>query len=560
MRRSHAAWLAGIALLTGCHGNHALLNQPATASASTSPAAPPAQALPCAPGQPVDFSGSVSPADAKSYLALPFAVAPGTTRIELSYGWSDKPGLPATPLTATTLDIGLHGAGGDLNDAAFRGWSGSRQGRIDQGQPPIYLQADSAERGYLPGPIQPGVWTVDLGVGAVVPQGANWQVHVACKHPATGPVAAPDPVDSTHIANPNPGWYYGDFHMHGYNSYPTAPDAAGIVAQARAAGLNFLMWVEYVTSAHWNVLGATQRANPDLIIWPGVEVITYYGHVMTHGETPHLHEYRVGYQGITLSSIQQRAKADGALFQINHPRTFPPPLFSNFCRGCYFQLGNAVDWSQVDTMELVNGPMLAKTDDLGIALGLPVAIENPFVQPAINLWQQQLKAGNKITAVSGSDSKGVDAAAERSRKGYGSSATAVYARQLSRPALKAAIQAGHAYIRTRGVQGSPEVYFNASTDNGQQGIYGDRLQVAANMPVHFTTTVIGGSGQLLTYYRNGNLLATTLVLGSPFVDQRDIKRDPANEGPLGSFIRIETADLQSRTSIGNPIFLQAPDS
>ena len=34
------------------------------------------------------------------------------------------------------------------------------------------------------------------------------------------------------------------------------------------------MVTEYVTGRHWDTLGAVQRANPDLVIWPGREVIT----------------------------------------------------------------------------------------------------------------------------------------------------------------------------------------------------------------------------------------------------------------------------------------------
>ncbi|MDQ3293234.1 MAG: hypothetical protein M3527_02095, partial [Actinomycetota bacterium] len=56
----------------------------------------------CGPGgPPVTFAGTAMPADAKSYLALEFAVAAGTTRVEATYAWTDRPGLPATPLTGT---------------------------------------------------------------------------------------------------------------------------------------------------------------------------------------------------------------------------------------------------------------------------------------------------------------------------------------------------------------------------------------------------------------------------------------------------------------------------
>lgn len=556
------------ALLSACGGS-------AAPTSTVNP--PPVADKTCTPGaDPVQFSGSVGPADAKTYRMLPFNVAPGTGRIELSYGWTDKAGPPSTLLTSTTLDLGLWDSHGYRSAAGFRGWSGSRQGRIDQQQAPVFVQADSAERGYRPGPINPGVWYADLGVGASSPQGADWTVKVACKA-AGGVTPADDPVDRSHVARSGPGWFMGDFHMHAYHSNPKAPDWDDFITQARAAKLDFLMVTEYVTTQHWRTLGAVQRANPDLLIWPGREVITYFGHVMGHGETPHVAEFRHGFEDVKIGDIQKAIKADGALFQVNHPTSFPGPVFANFCRGCEFQLGDQIDWDQVDTIEILNGPVRANGDDLGVPI-TQVEVENPFMTTALALWDHQLRAGHKITGVSGTDSKGVDAIADRPRKGYGSSATAVYASELSRAALTQAIQAGHAYVKTRGVAGSPTLQFEAITADGRHAIFGDTLSVGSGETVTLRTTVAGGMGQSLSYYRNGELslvsatlpggiilpdglplaVRTVPITSDPFVDEVAVTRNTATEGPLGTFWRVETRDLQTRTTLGNPIFLKAP--
>lgn len=510
----------------------------------------------CAPGAaPLEFTGSAASGDAKSYRVLPFAVAPGTGRIELSYEWSDKAGNPpANPLTATTFDLGLWDQRGYRSAAGFRGWGGSRQGRISNGQAPIFVQADRADRGFVPGRIEPGNWYADLGIAAVAPNGADYRVVIACKAAPDGTRPADDPVDRRQIARFGAGWYHGDFHMHAYHSNPNAPDWPGFIAQARAAQLDFLMVTEYVTGEHWRTLGAVQRANPDLLIWPGREIITYYGHMNALGETPSVLDYRHGFETVTAGDIQRLSKADGALFQVNHPTLFPPPI-STLCRGCYFELDEQIDWSQVDTIEVLTGPIIATAGDLG--LPLPVgSLEQPFVATAIQKWEGLLRQGYKITAVSGSDSKGVDAEDERARKGYGSSTTAVYAANLSRQALTEAIQAGHAYVRTRGVAGSPAVQFEASGPNGQHGIYGDTLLLAPGETATLSTTVSGGVGQLLTYYANGLPVLTLPVLTDPFVHTLPATRLPVSEGPLGSFWRIELRDAQTRTVIGNPVFLK----
>lgn len=510
----------------------------------------------CEPGAPpLQLTGSVARADAKTYRVQPFSVGAGTGRVELSYGWTEKAGPPPNMFTATTLDLGLWDEHGYRAAAGFRGWSGSRQGRLDKGQPPVFVEAGSAERGYVPGAITPGVWYADLGIAAVSSQGADWMLKIECKAAGAATLAA-DPVDKAYVARTAPGWYHGDFHMHAYHSNPRAPDWDGFIAQARAARLDFLMVTEYVTGQHWKTLGAVQRAHPDLLIWPGREVITYFGHVTSHGETPSVLEYRHGFEDVRIGEIQRLIKQDGALFQVNHPTSFPGPAFENFCRGCEFTLGDQIDWGQVDTIEILNGPVLATGDDVGAPI--PGQIENPFMATALKLWESQLKAGYKITGVSGSDSKGVDAPEQRARKGYGSSATAVFADNLSREALTRAIKAGHAYVRTRGVAASPALEFEARGPNGQKGMFGDTLTVGMTDAVTLKTTVAGGTGQRLRYYRNGEQMLEVPIASDPFVHELPAAARAPDEGPLGTFWRVETLDTQTRTTLGNPIFLKGP--
>lgn len=548
MRRTVAAALVASALLP-------LAALPGRASTPVTP--PPA----CGPSTaPVVFSGESAASDAKTYKVLPFAVQPGTTRVEVGYSWADKAliagqKVPSNPITQSVFDLGLWDDDGYRSPAGFRGWSGSRQGLLDRGER-IWVQADSAERGYLPGTVNPGTWWVDLGVAAIGPAGATWKVEVRCLAPTVGAEAPPDPVDAGHVADPNPGWFFGDLHMHGYHSATNGPSWADFVAQSRAAGLDFLPVTEYVTPQHWRTLGELQRANPDLVIWPGREIITYFGHATAIGETPSVSEWRHGFddgQGyrVSLRDIQSASKTDGALFQVNHPTFFPGPLFGNFCRGCEFQLKDEIDWSRVDTLEVVTGPAAANTSDLG-APASPTNGPNPFVATALDLWDSLLMEGHKITAVSGSDSKGNEPnAAERVRRGYGSSATAVYAANLSRPALQAAIRAGHVYIAARGVAGSPQLEMTGAAAGGPTAIFGDTLNAdAAGM----TVRVKGGAGQGLRVYRNGRLVATIPVTSDDFSVTFPAVR-AADEGPLGTYYRVETFDRVSVTTIGNPIFL-----
>lgn len=506
----------------------------------------------CAPGGPVVvFAGSVSSADAKTYRDLAFEVAPGTTRVEVGYRWDDMKPLPNTPasvLVQTVLDLGLWDQRGVGMPAGFRGWSGSRQGKTATGQPPVWVQADTAERGYRPGTVEPGTWNVDLGIAAVAPAGATYEVTVRCLATPVGAPFVSRPVDPSHVARATAGWYHGDFHMHGYHSNANAPSWSGFVSFARAAGLDFLPVTDYVTDQHQRELGPVQEANPDLLIWPGREIITYYGHATVFGETPHVIDWRHGAPGVTLARIQAATVDDGALFGVAHPTIFPTPVFGSFCRGCEFTLGDEINWDNVATMEVLTGPILVDDKQIG-GPGTKTYIQNPFVPTAIDLWQRALLAGHKITAVSGSDDKlGPD---------LGSSATAVYADQLSRPALKRALQAGHAYVRTRGVHASPTLEMTATAADGQQGMFGDTLHAEA---AWVTVRVTGGAGQTLLISADGRSAGAVPIVGADFTHTFLATRLPTS-GPLGTFWRADTLAPTSGSSgpylstIGNPIFL-----
>lgn len=478
----------------------------------------------CAPGAGVaTMSGTVAPDLAKTYHVVPFEVAKGTTRVEVGYSWS--------PSDGTTLDLGLWDADGYRTPAGFRGWGGSREGRLDKGMDRAWVQADSAERAFTPGAVEPGTWFVELGFAEVAPAGATWTVELRCTDPVVGPEPAADPVDPAHVANPEPGWYRGDFHMHGWNSNPKAPDDAGFVRYARTAGLDFLPVTEYVTNRHWNELGAMQRANPDLLVWPGREIITYFGHVIALGETPSTVEYRQGFEDITMGRIQDDVLADGATFGIAHPTVFPEKDFGSTCRGCEFQLSDVIDLDRVDTVEVV-------TD--AVVFG---GIQNPFVTTAIEFWTNLLMQGHRVTAVSGSDDKlGPD---------LGTSATAVYAEELSRPALQRAVRAGHAYVQTRGARHSPSLEMTAPRSVGGPAIMGDTV-VGTTVPV--TVSVTNAVGQRLRVLRNGVETAVVDVATSPFTYTFTADRAP-DEGPLGTFWGVQTFDDVSLTTISNPIFL-----
>ncbi len=280
------------------------------------------------------------------------------------------------------------------------------------------------------------------------------------------------------------------------------------------------------------------------------------------GETPEVFDYRHGFEDVSLGDIQRAAVDAGALFQINHPTTFPGPVFENVCRGCSFELGDEIDWNDVHTIEVVT--TLIEAD--ATALGSPVAggvTENPFVQTAVDLWEEQLTAGRKITAVSGSDARGHEAQVP-GRSGYGSTATALYAAELSRAGVKEAILNGRAQVKTYGALHSPHAEVVVSSTDGQIGTFGDVIQLPPTGTATLEIRVLNANGQTLELVQNGEAFGAGIPITSDdFTHSQIITRNVATEGPLGSFWRFDVrapADLTVpktaiRTLIANPVWL-----
>ena len=318
-----------------------------------STSAPDAATVPrCGPTT-TTLTGTVGPADAKTYQLHPFEVPAGTRQVEVAYTWD--------PIESGVIDLGVWDARGISGPTAFRTWSGSREGRIDKHMAPEVIAPDRNERTVVPAAIVRGTWNIELGVAAVSAP-MKWRVEIRCPQGPPGKLLQPDPVDPTHVARAEPGWYAGDFHLHAYHSNPEGPAPEEMVTAAKAAGLDIIPVTEYVTPAHWDRLGATQRAHPEVLIWPGREVITYFGHMIVLSETRNMVEYRVGFNGITIGAIQRESEAEGGLVSIAHPTIFPPAVFGSTCRGCYFELLDQVDWASTNLMEVVTEGSMA---DLG---------------------------------------------------------------------------------------------------------------------------------------------------------------------------------------------------
>lgn len=456
------------------------------------------------------FTGHVGPDLNGKFIQIPFDVGTGIKGMKIRYCFAKTAETDDDP----TLDLGVYGAkpagASTWTQAERRGWSGSSvrtigigengytdetvynevtdvddQGKKTYGKRKNYVPGHTS-RAFKPGPIEEGTWAVELGAGWIDPDGAgvDWRLEVIT---STDPGWSNDTFVAEpyapNVANPNPGWYQGDLHVHGESEPGNAPmnqtlDLGFKPLSEGGSGLDFINLVEHNNDNSRLVLGSYQAARPGKVIIPGVEVTTYNGHTNAQGSN-YFADFRMGeiyrwddeagagagvqtgdeltlVRGETDPSSQFPKVLEGGGFtQVNHPDTAREAPAA--CRGCAWTYSDErTGWNQVSALEIQNGAA-------GIPKSGPSAM-NPFTIDAIATYERLLGAGNHIAAVGSSDDHQAGEATGPFDGVVGRGATAVYANELSQAGIVNAVKAGHTYVKFFGADG-PDVELKA----GQPG-------------------------------------------------------------------------------------------
>ena len=511
----------------------------AAIAATLAVAEPASAALPCTLPGPADptttatlsAAGSFPASLEGSYVYVPFDVPPGTTGVRVRYCHDQPENLPGNPLPNSpkhVIDVGVYDAraagSGLWSVADLRGSTGSaiRDLTISPdgfSAPSVYAASRKGyvsgvtTRGYRPGPIPPGEWAVELGVAAVASRSegdadgaVSFGVQVELSTDASW-------SDNPHVpagydpapANPDPGWYAGDFHVHGEQEPGNAPVATTLDYAfgpygGQGAGLDFVTLLDHNNTVGHGEVGRFQDDYPGKLVMRSTEVTTYNGHIQNHlgGNV----DYRAGplYKATVAtiagqdtvlpiagppdraarpaSAIFADIAAAGGFTQINHPTIFPPavPTFDDFCRGCAWGYDAAeTDYSRVDAVEISTGPAGLQTN--------PNPGPNPFTPLALRFWEDAIDAGganrNRIAAVGSSDSHQAPARAsisptDATTAPIGMATTVVRAPELSEQGIRAGVLGRHTYVKLWGADG-PDVRLRATAPDGEAAIIGDEI-------------------------------------------------------------------------------------
>ncbi len=395
-------------------------------------------------------TGTLKP-DVPDWYYLPVDVPRGVRQIDVAYSY-DRPPVPAGT-RGNACDIGIFGPEGhDLGTArGFRGWSGGFRDRFS-------INASEATPGYLAGPIEPGRWHVVLGPYTVAPQGLDYRVDITLTSGPDGAPFEPDPAPETAPARERGrAWYRGDSHLHTVHSDGRRTPEQ-LVADARAAGLDFIVSTDHNTSSAQLVWG--RYATDDLLILNGEEVTTRSGHWPAIGLPAGTWidwRYRAADPRDFRRFTGQVHRA-GGLVTAAHP-------FAG-CFGCTYEYA----YELADLVEVWNGPWTQ--DD----------------EASVIHWDGLLRGGRFIPAIGDSDAHNPD-------QRVGLPHTVVLADGLRRRELLAGLKAGRSWLAE---SASVQLDFTASGGGTTAGI-GERLAAGTGTPVTVRAVVAGVPGTTVTF-------------------------------------------------------------
>jgi hypothetical protein len=462
------------------------------------------------------ITGRLTRADHQTHREVVFTVPPGATRVTVRFRYLRR-------TQDAGVDIGV------FDPERFRGWSGTTRDVFT-------LSAEEATPGYLPGPLPAGRWRLVLSASQIRP-GAEieYETRVAVE-------TRPRPVEFADAPiNPAPGWYRGDFHVHTGDSDGSCAAHSGrethcpvyrAVETAAGRNLDFVAITDHNTTAHYNEMRELQEHFDKMLLAPGREMTTFFGHANVFGLTQFL-EYRMTQPDAAdaLSWIQA-ANDSGGLVSVNHPGV----ATGEECMGCGWSV-DPLPPGSIGAVEVVNGGTL---DEFGTP-------EGP--KQGFDLWDRLLNQGEHVTGIGGSDIHNPDLPTERLGT-LGSPTTAVYMPELSVKGLLAGVRSGRVFID---IDMRPDRLLDLRAEAGPaRAEMGGSLPLARGATATFFVTARGVPGGQIEVIEDAALVP---ALARPTPAEGEASFAVSGDGAR-HWIRVQVRDIHGRlVLIGNPIYI-----
>lgn len=457
--------------------------------------------------------GALTGAAHETYTELPFEVPPGVGRVTVEFSYTGKE-------QKSVIDLGLR------DPDRFRGWSGGNKSRF------TVSEAD-ATPSYLAGPLTPGTWRLILGAPNIRKEARAEYLAKIWFEPAGASFKgfADKPVES------GERWWRGDLHMHTGHSDGSCLSRKGVkipcpvfktLDAAVARHLDFVAVTDHNTTSHFEALRELAPYYDDLLILPGREITTFYGHANLFGPTAFVDFQLGGPRAPKLSDVQAQIEKAGGVLSINHPGLPSGEL----CMGCGWTAPDT-DYARVQAIEVVNSG----------------AAEGPLSGMAF--WEKRLDEGHRLTAIGGSDNH--DATLDPAKPpAIGVPTTVVRAAELSQPAILEAIRRGHVFLD---VAGSRDRLLEVRASSGAVSAQmGDEISAASGSRVSVEVHVVGLPGGRIVL--SGPAAALALPPNPEIGSADETTRFDLVADGKAHWLRIDVRSADGKLAlIGNAIYL-----
>ncbi len=453
------------------------------------------------------LEGAVTVAQNHTHFYVPFTVPPGVHRISVDFSYDHRRD------EKTVFNIGIH------DPVGFRGQSGSNKDHFTIGP-------GDATPSYIPGSIPPGQWKFLISVSNIRPEiTSKYRVEIRFNSPLEDASFTLDSLET------NLRWYRGDLHMHtghsdgfcGSQTGKHVPCPLFLTAQTAVdRGLDFIAISDHNSLAHYADMRELQPYFDKLLLIPGREMTTFYGHFNAFGVTQYVDYLVAEKDGRTIDEVVRDVRSMGGIVSINHPQS---PTGEQ-CRGCGWTPPGPVDLSKFSGVEVVNSGRVMDS-----------------------FWDQQLAKGLRLTAIGGSDNH--DATKTEDQRGaLAHPTTVVQAKELSVAGILEGIRAGHVFIDLTASK-NKLLDVDASTHNATAKM-GDALVTRRGDELRLHVHVAGCAHDQVQMFVDGKTMGEPSLLQDD--DQAIDKRWVGDEAR--HWIRFVVLDPAGNTVLlGNPIYI-----